>query len=106
MLFAAQDIDPAFLVGAMIGGLVMGVICGLWPLNAGTAKGRTTLGMVGFGVCALSGVALGCLLALPMAILFRMIIGMLPPVGPQMHDEGVLSDEPFNPYAGGKRSAF
>jgi len=103
MLFA-QEIDPAFLVGAMIGGVVMGVICGLMPLKAGAAKGRQTLGMVGFACCAISGLLLGCLLALPVAIVFRMVIGFLPPA-PSPLDE-MQPDEPFNPYAGGKRSAF
>ncbi|MDB5311983.1 MAG: hypothetical protein JWO38_6185 [Gemmataceae bacterium] len=110
MLFAAVDVNSqAYAFGHLLGALPAGVICGLWPLSAGSRKGRPVLGVVGLGACVISGALLGCLLALPMAVFFRLLIGVLdhptPPGGDGLGGDGP-GDRPFNPYANGKRSAF
>ena len=106
MLFAQEAVQhDAFAVGVLIGALVVGVLCGLWPLNAGFKKGRPGVGIAGFFACLGAGFVLGILLALPTAIIFRLVIGVLDHPAPPREDS-VLESEPFNPYADGKRSAF
>jgi len=105
MLFAEAELDPEIqTIAVVIGALFMGAICGLWPLGAGMKKGRPGVGMTGFVACLGSGFVLGCLLALPMAIFFRLLIGVLE--RPPLPGADGLDSEPFNPYANGKRSAF
>jgi hypothetical protein len=99
MLFADEDL-PAEAVAVLIGALVAGAVCGLWPLSAGARNGRPGLGVVGFVACVGSGVVLGCLLSLPTAAFFRILIGVLG------HPEPPGGARPFNPYAKGNRSAF
>jgi len=109
MLFAEEALPPdAFAIGVVIGALFVGVLCGLWPLSAGIKKGRPGVGIAGFFTCLGAGFVLGILLALPTAIIFRLVIGVLDPPAPPVGDAGGegLGGEPFNPYANGKRSAF
>lgn len=105
MLFAEAQMDPQIQsIAILIGAVFAGAVCGLWPLSAGAKKGRPGVGMTGFLVCVGSGFILGCLLALPMAIFFRLLIGVLE--RPSPHDSDRVEYEPLNPYANGKRSAF
>ncbi len=102
-----------FLIGAIIGGLIAGSLCGLLPLGIGRWKNRLTLGVSGLIACTLSGAALGILLAGPVAIIFALIIVVIgepdsaranafdpthaldaPPVPPSLPDE----PDPGNPY--------
>jgi hypothetical protein len=64
-----MDLGAAIAIGA-----VVGVVCGLAPLIYGLNKNEKGLGWGGFGVCVASGMLLGALLALPMAILFSILI--------------------------------
>ena len=99
MLFADEAVSPE-AIGVVFGALFAGAICGIWPLSAGANKGMPGLGVVGFVACVGSGFVFGCLLALPTALFFRLLIGALnkplPPDG--------LGGAPFNPYANGKRA--
>jgi hypothetical protein len=91
-------------VAVLVGALFAGAVCGIWPLSAGAHRGRPGLGVTGFVCCVVSGFLLGCLLALPIAVFFRLLIGALghpnPPGGPG------LGGRPFDPYAHGKRADF
>ena len=106
MLFAdAQaevQIEPVVI---LIGAIFAGAVCGIWPLTAGAKKGRPGLGVIGFFACLGSGFVLGCLLALPMAIFFRLLIGALdhpPPPGGYGLDDDRFDD----PYERRQRSAY
>ena len=103
MLFAEEEL-PLEAVVVVIAALFVGALCGLWPLAAGARKGRPGLGATGFFACLGSGFFLGCLLAFPTAVLFRVLIGLLDHPAPPGGDG--LGGRPFNPYADGKRSAF
>jgi hypothetical protein len=54
--------------------IVAGVVCGLVPLIFGLVRGETGLAWGGFGACIVAGFLLGLLLALPMAIIFTVLI--------------------------------
>jgi hypothetical protein len=103
MLFAGADL-PIEDVAVVIGALFAGAVCGIWPLSAGARYGRPGLGVTGFVACLGSGLVLGCLLALPMAVFFRLLIGAMG--RPPLPGGDGLGGEPFNPYANGKRSDF
>ena len=64
-------------IGILIGGFLMGVLCGLAPLVAGSKRNRPTLGTIGFFSCILGGLTFGILLAGPLAITFTVIICMV-----------------------------
>jgi hypothetical protein len=59
---------------ALVAGLVAGIICGLLPLIVGLIKDRRQLAIVGFVVTAVSGLILGILLAVPVALGFTLAI--------------------------------
>jgi hypothetical protein len=64
----------AFQSGAIVGGLIAGILCGLIPLGAGARQNRLGIALSGFVVCMVSGVLLGALLALPVAFAFKVFI--------------------------------
>jgi hypothetical protein len=105
MLFASVDYNSqAYANGVLIGSLLAGLVCGLWPLLAGASKGQPILGALGLFVCIISGYVLGLLLALPVAFVFAKLIGAMHRPKPPVDDASPAV--PFNPYANGKRSAF
>ena len=65
--------DPNF-IAAIIGGLVMGALCGLGPLIAGRRKGFKSLGLIGFITCVVCGGILGILLAGPVALIWTVVL--------------------------------
>jgi len=75
------------MIGVFAGGLVVGMLCGLGPLLTGRKRGREALGIGGFIACAISGLVLGLLLAIPVALIFTMIIFFSKP--PAADDKGV-----------------
>jgi len=80
-MFAANNPE---LIGRIVGALFAGVFCGLIPLIAGIVKRgpvHITLGVVGMVVCIGSGLVLGCLLGLPVAAVFTVIILVIPNTG-------------------------
>lgn len=64
----------AHFIGILVGGGVMGILCGLGPLIAGRRRGYKTLGLVGFLVCIVCGLVLGILLAGPVALIWTVIL--------------------------------
>jgi hypothetical protein len=80
-MFAANNPE---LIGRIVGALIAGIFCGLIPLITGIVKRgpvHITLGVVGMVVCLGSGLLLGCLLGLPAAAVFTVIILVIPNTG-------------------------
>jgi hypothetical protein len=101
-MLLAEGAQTAVSVVVLIGMLVVGILSGLWPLEAGSRTGRPGLGALGLCVCV-SVVFLGCLFAPPTALFFRVLIALLGhPAPPPGGAEG-LGGEAYNPYANGKR---
>lgn len=66
--------NQAFFAGMVIGIIFAVILCASIPISYGFKKGQPVLGLVG-GVCAGgSAVVLGCLLGLPVALVFVLII--------------------------------
>ena len=66
--------DAARFIGVIVGGLVMGAICGLAPLIAGNRRGYKSSGLAGFITCIVCGGILGALLALPVGLIWMGIL--------------------------------
>jgi hypothetical protein len=66
--------DSSTLLLNLLGGLVAGLVMGLIPLIVGLKKRQKALAWSGFGACILSGLLLGLLLSLPVAMIFLIII--------------------------------
>ena len=64
----------AHFIGIIIGGLLMGALCGLGPLIAGRRRGFKKHGIAGFFTCVLCGGILGILLAGPVALIWTVIL--------------------------------
>lgn len=89
--------------GALIGAMVAGVLCGLWPLLTGFNRDRPVIGIVGFFACVPSAFFAGCLLAVPVAFVFRTLIVAIGPPNPPRDD---YQDGRYDPYARGRRSEY
>jgi ABC-type tungstate transport system substrate-binding protein len=63
-----------FFIGTLLGGAVAGLICGLLPYFIGKKKDSRRLGKFALYACIVSGLILGIILALPMAIAFSLAI--------------------------------
>lgn len=63
-----------YMIGVFFGGLVAGSLTGLIPFLIGLKKEETTLGIIAIITCSLSGLILGILLAIPVAIGFIVAI--------------------------------
>ena len=64
------------IVGFIIGILIAGIFCGLIPLITGIVKKRVPLGIAGFVSCLIGSGILGIFLAIPIAIIFTVIIAL------------------------------
>lgn len=62
------------MLNVLIIGLIAGGVVGLWPLVVGIRGGQRTLGIAGFFATLIGGVALGLLLAVPVAVFFAWLI--------------------------------
>ncbi len=69
-----HHITPAENIGMWIGASAMGILCGLFPLIVGRNRHEVVLGSVGFVCALLGGLALGVFGALPIALLFCLVI--------------------------------
>jgi uncharacterized membrane protein len=58
----------------LIDSFLVGLICGVFPLYFSTGKDRLKLGFGGLLACVASGLVLGLLLAIPVAVLFLWLI--------------------------------
>lgn len=73
--------DPQFLVIGAVAGAGIGYACGLIPKNTGKAVGREGAGNAALAACVVAGAILGCLGALPLALILSAVIkGMGEPV--------------------------
>ena len=86
-----MDLGAAIAIGA-----VVGVICGLAPLIYGLNKSEKGLAWGGLGACIASGMLLGALLALPIAILFSILI----------HNAAKRKERAAPPYVGPSAGAY
>ena len=59
----------------IIGGAIAGLLCGLIPYFIGKKKNKK-LSQIAIWSCVASGIILGALLALPVAIIFSIVIGL------------------------------
>ena len=66
--------DIGYIIGAFAGAFVVGAAIGAIPLVLGLKKGKKGLAIGGFAACAVSGIILGLLLAIPVCILFVVLI--------------------------------
>ena len=67
----------AYLIGTLVGALVAGALLGLIPLILGRKKGKNGLAIGGFAACVVSGLLLGAVLAVPVCIVFVVLILVL-----------------------------
>ena len=63
-----------FWIGVLFGGFVAGAICGILPLVFALKKRRRGLAIASWISCVIAGLILGVILALPVAIIFTIII--------------------------------
>jgi hypothetical protein len=63
-----------YWVGVILGGLVIGTLCGLVPFFVGKKRNQMPLAIGGLAACIVSGLILGLILALAVSILFTVII--------------------------------
>ena len=71
---AGRPFEDWLVAGAIWGAAMIGAVCGLLPLLVGCAKKTRALAVVGFVASLIGGVAFGIFAALPVAILFTVII--------------------------------
>ncbi len=75
--FAAIQMLPHQLAFRLIGGGIAGFVCGLLPYFVGKNK-NPKLANIALISCAISGIVLGAILALPVAVVFTIIITVKP----------------------------
>jgi hypothetical protein len=63
----------AYWAGVLVGGLFVGAVCGLLPLAVAKRKGRTAFGVASLVACTLSGLLLGLILAVPVAVILSAV---------------------------------
>src|SRR5687768_10597125 len=72
------DQQVPFLIGAIIGAIAVGTICGLLPFFLAKSRGRMGMGIAALGCCIVGGFILGILAAGPLMILFAIIVLLVP----------------------------
>ena len=77
LLFAVDPNSTAYKVGDIIGGALVGSICGLVVFNLGRTRGRTALGVAGGLLSAAGGFLFGWFGGLPVAGVFAGVILLL-----------------------------
>ncbi len=68
--------DNTFYTGVIWGSLIIGALCGLLPLLVGTARKKKGLAVGGFVASIIMGFIAGIFAALPIAIVFTVIIAL------------------------------
>ncbi len=64
----------AYVLPAIAAGLFVGVLCGLIPYGVGRFWRRSDLGIAGFACCVVSGLTIGAILAVPVALIFAGLV--------------------------------
>jgi predicted PurR-regulated permease PerM len=59
---------------AIIGALIVGILCGIVPYRLGKKKGLEGWGLAGIISCTLGGLLAGMIVAIPLAAIFSAII--------------------------------
>jgi hypothetical protein len=57
-----------------LGGIVAGVICGILPYKVGKRRGLKKFAISGLIVCAVCGAFLGLLGAIPLSVIYTLVI--------------------------------
>lgn len=100
-LFAQQN-NAAFQAGQLIGWGFAILLCASIPLSVGFQKGQPLLGVIG-AVCAAGGAfLLGCLLGLPIALVFAGIITAVSNSQPQRRPSDYDDDYDDRPRRRGR----
>lgn len=76
---AIADVNPVFLIVGALVGSGMGLACGRIPMAYATERRRDGLGLAAMIFCVLFGMLGGCVLAMPVAMVFTVIILALGP---------------------------
>ena len=71
---AATDYATGYWIGVLIGAIGVGLVCGLVPLAAGAFTRQMRLGTIGFAACVVGSLILGAILAVPLALIFTVVI--------------------------------
>ena len=66
--------DIAYLIGVIIGAVVVGGLVGAVPLICGLIKKRTGLAIGGMAACLIGHFILGLIISVPLCILFVLLI--------------------------------
>lgn len=106
-----QPDATAYLIGAIIGGLIAGALCGSIPLALGLKREKKGLATAGMICCVVGGGVLGLLLAGPLALIFSIIILCTPkPAATAGQDTGQSEfappAEPKFPSAGDENNPY
>jgi hypothetical protein len=70
--------NNSYMAGVLVGAIVVGIICGLFPLKIAATKNRPVLGLLFFIVCLGMGLLGGLLFGVPTSIVLCAIVKMLP----------------------------
>jgi MFS family permease len=99
-----SPVQVGYWVGIFLGGFVVGALCGLLPLLVGLKKQRRGLALAGWISCVVAGLILGLLLAIPVALVFTVVILFLKPRGGREQPPSVPADEHDRPAARSQES--
>jgi hypothetical protein len=72
-----------YWVGVVVGGFVVGLLCGLVPFFVGKKRNQMNLAVGGLIACIVGGLILGLILALLLSIVFTVIIVFANPKKPE-----------------------
>jgi hypothetical protein len=67
-----------FRIGMLLGAIIVGVLCGLFPLGIAASKNRPVLGFAFFFVAGAMGFLGGVILGVPSALVLGWIAKLLP----------------------------
>ena len=88
-----------FLIGAIIGALVVGTLCGLLPFFLARSRGRQGLGIAALVTCIIGGFFAGLIAAVPLMIIFTVIV-MAMGHAPGSQQPGFPMESQQSPYGG------
>ncbi len=66
-----------YWIGVLVGGFVVGTLCSVLPLVLAIKKKRPGLAVLSCICCIVSGLILGLILAVPVAVIFTVVIILL-----------------------------
>ena len=79
--------EISFLVGLIIGALLMGTLLGLLPLILGIKRGKVGLGVAGIIACIVGHFIWGLFVSIPVSIIFAIVILILSRKKPEEIEE-------------------